>query len=474
MQLKQLIWLLGKATINIKIKVTDNPEIIKAQLNCENNCILLQDYLAQQQYQINAAAITSGQTLTTVLTTIQTLLEQDYSASILVTKWAQKGQHWTIQRLLDDISQTLKISVNILDQRQQIVFASEPQRLPETLLHHWQLQRPITTQRLTLSQNQAQQQLFLTGPFRRQDLFLLAFDQKKRTQLGLYCGILQRLEPLFATAFHQQDHDVAAQATADSLFSDTLADLIHSQTIHPQVLAQWQLKPGSNYYILTSSFKVHLSPVIIHDFLKTLTPILGQVVYCIENTHLVVLCETDQSLNTLQRQLSQLDPLTANYDFLMTFSMPFQYLEQVSVAYQQCITTQAYARTAELPDRILFFQDVSLLSLIDRVRKETDLEHYIHPDLHFLAKYDQRHQTEYLETLHFYLYFECNTARTAKALHIHPNTLLYRIQKIKQLLDYPLDFGKQNLDYRMGYLILYSQNKVRRPEARYFNKSTKP
>lgn len=468
MQLKQLVWLLEKSTIKLEMKSKINAEIVAAQFNREKNHILLTDYSGQQAQQIKASDVHSGQTLTAVFAKIQLLLQQDYVAGLSVAQWAQKGQHWTIQRLLDNIAQTLKVSVNILDQRQQIVFASVPHQLPAALIDHWQFQQPVTTPALSLTADQRQQQFFLTCPFRQTDLLLLAFDQSQQAQLGLYFGVIQRLEPLFATAFHQQDHDAKTRAMADSLFSDTLSDLIHSQTIHPQVLAQWQLQPGDHYYILTSSFKINLSTVIIHDFLKTLTPILGQMVYCIENTNLVVLCETSQPLNTLQRQLTKLDQLTARYDFLITFSMPFDYLEQVGTAYQQCITTQAYARTAELPDRILFFQDVSLLNLIDRVREQTDLDHYVHPDLHYLEKYDQQHQTDYLETLHFYLYFDCRTKQTAQALHIHPNTLLYRIQKIKQLLHYQLDFGKQNLDYRMGYLILYSQNKVRRPQARQF------
>ena len=44
-----------------------------------------------------------------------------------------------------------------------------------------------------------------------------------------------------------------------------------------------------------------------------------------------------------------------------------------------------------------------------------------------------KHSTDFLITLRAYTDNLCNTADTAKELHIHRNTLLYRLNKIEEL-----------------------------------------
>ncbi len=58
-----------------------------------------------------------------------------------------------------------------------------------------------------------------------------------------------------------------------------------------------------------------------------------------------------------------------------------------------------------------------------------------HPAIEFLASYDEQHNSEYLLTLWFYLRHERNLVRTAEALNIHRNSLVYRIKRIGELVD---------------------------------------
>ena len=58
-----------------------------------------------------------------------------------------------------------------------------------------------------------------------------------------------------------------------------------------------------------------------------------------------------------------------------------------------------------------------------------------HPAIEFLASYDEEHNSEYLLTLWFYLRHERNLVRTAEALNIHRNSLVYRIKRINELVE---------------------------------------
>ena len=67
-----------------------------------------------------------------------------------------------------------------------------------------------------------------------------------------------------------------------------------------------------------------------------------------------------------------------------------------------------------------------------------------------LRDYDLLHQTEYFGTLKIFLQNERNIGLTAELLHIHRNTLLYRIERIRQMTGMDLE------DYRIRQRILLS------------------
>lgn len=64
-----------------------------------------------------------------------------------------------------------------------------------------------------------------------------------------------------------------------------------------------------------------------------------------------------------------------------------------------------------------------------------------------IKKYDQKHRTDYLQTLYCYIAKERSLVRTAEALHIHVNTLKYRLRKIRELTD--MDFDDDNVRARI-------------------------
>jgi PucR family transcriptional regulator, purine catabolism regulatory protein len=69
-----------------------------------------------------------------------------------------------------------------------------------------------------------------------------------------------------------------------------------------------------------------------------------------------------------------------------------------------------------------------------------------------LGKFDVlkgQDREETLQTLFMYLENNCNIAETAKQLYIHRNTVLYRLEKCEELLDYSLKNPEKNLLLRI-------------------------
>lgn len=78
----------------------------------------------------------------------------------------------------------------------------------------------------------------------------------------------------------------------------------------------------------------------------------------------------------------------------------------------------------------------------------------VHPALHALKRNDEENQNDLYGTLRVYLGNNCNLAHTARAMNLHRNTLLYRLNKIRGLVDLDLDVEAVREYLRLSYIIL--------------------
>jgi purine catabolism regulator len=66
-----------------------------------------------------------------------------------------------------------------------------------------------------------------------------------------------------------------------------------------------------------------------------------------------------------------------------------------------------------------------------------------------LAEYDRKHRGELLHTLEVLLHYP-TLSQTAQSLHIHRNTLLYRLQRIQELTNLNLEDGETRLTLHLA------------------------
>ncbi|MBR3279624.1 MAG: helix-turn-helix domain-containing protein, partial [Lachnospiraceae bacterium] len=68
-----------------------------------------------------------------------------------------------------------------------------------------------------------------------------------------------------------------------------------------------------------------------------------------------------------------------------------------------------------------------------------------------LRRYDEENESNYTETLFAYLYERNDLNRSAARLHIHRNTMRYRMEKICQLLHIDPDEPQTALRLEIGF-----------------------
>ncbi len=95
--------------------------------------------------------------------------------------------------------------------------------------------------------------------------------------------------------------------------------------------------------------------------------------------------------------------------------------------------------------RVLDFGDLGVYRLLALLRESPELWEFYRATLAPLADYDRTQDAELLKTLDAFFTHLGNLTRTAEALHVHRNTLLYRLGRIAEISGLDLDNAEDRL-----------------------------
>lgn len=129
-------------------------------------------------------------------------------------------------------------------------------------------------------------------------------------------------------------------------------------------------------------------------------------------------------------------------------SMPVHHLGEMAIAYEQAL----FAVNAEPGGGIRHCSDYALAYLLRLLSENTMSALLRHPAISVLENYDRKNRTDLLLTLETYLRQNCSQNRTAEALHVHLNSLKYRLRRIVELT---------SLDLRDSEALFYLQLSLR-------------
>ncbi len=148
--------------------------------------------------------------------------------------------------------------------------------------------------------------------------------------------------------------------------------------------------------------------------------------------NLLVLCPADQNKKEL---IESLQSVVDDMQIRIGISFPFSDWRAMRSAFKQANIALSFSE-----NKLSKLSSVSAMSyLISELSTALHGSEVIHPALIILKEYDRLHATQYFNTLFAYLKFERNLVRTAAALFIHRNSLVYRISRIQELIVADLD-----------------------------------
>lgn len=93
------------------------------------------------------------------------------------------------------------------------------------------------------------------------------------------------------------------------------------------------------------------------------------------------------------------------------------------------------------------------------------LVYFAYPEILNLTRYDMQNNTDLRDFLFYYVVNDCNVTQTAKFLHMHRNTVLYKLNKIKELVGISLDASAEKTGILHSCQVLRYMERVQNQQA---------
>jgi DNA-binding PucR family transcriptional regulator len=158
--------------------------------------------------------------------------------------------------------------------------------------------------------------------------------------------------------------------------------------------------------------------------------------------------------NITQEIKNQLSSKFEQMSFSLVLGRPCTELGQFKSRYQEAaMALQIIGGTGagnQIVDCAMLGSALLLMKLDNRV----ELAEFVSSVLGDLIKYDRQHHSDLLTTLTTYSRFNCNNVRVAAELHIHANTLSYRLSRIEEITARTLGRTDDWLDFQLAIRLL--------------------
>ncbi|MED1116678.1 PucR family transcriptional regulator [Bacillus paramycoides] len=216
-----------------------------------------------------------------------------------------------------------------------------------------------------------------------------------------------------------------------------------------------QITPASLFTVAAFHFEQKITnekEKQISYLLKT-SQHLKVLLYTIDRNQLILLT----SLDNVKRPFHEINDFADSFVNKMekrygiksikpAFSSIYSDYQKISKAYKETLTVLSIKE--KFPSdtvNIHSYQNMGIYQLIDLLLEKRKHEEYENQALHKLYEYDNKHNSNLVETLEIYLNKDSNISEVIKALNIHANTLSYRLKRIYEISEINLKDPNQKM-----------------------------
>ena len=150
------------------------------------------------------------------------------------------------------------------------------------------------------------------------------------------------------------------------------------------------------------------------------------------DNHVVILADA-----SLSDRISEIADLCSE-DVSVVISDIYSDLDKTSAAYTECLDVREISKIDNAEKDPVYVQEYKSVLFFLSSALAKDKKAWENAPLMRIRRYDQQNDTEYYPTLRAYLTNNMNFNQMADVLHVHKNTIVYRLQRISELFNLDL------------------------------------
>lgn len=131
----------------------------------------------------------------------------------------------------------------------------------------------------------------------------------------------------------------------------------------------------------------------------------------------------------------------------------YDYPEEIWVSNKEALRVNQY-QTNQLEDKISYYEDLGIYKILSFEGLKPELNLFYKEVLETLVSYDEEKGTDLILTLNNYFEYEGNLKKISENMFVHYNTVVYRLQRIKEITGMDLDKYQDRLNLQIALQIL--------------------
>lgn len=260
--------------------------------------------------------------------------------------------------------------------------------------------------------------------------------------VSMLCGILA------AEIVRSAGSGSAIRSSSDYFISDLIRGNLRNPELVEARLAylNWNLRQYK--YLLLVQWEQEDRNIDFRDAcMAALNSIFPDGRCVLDGVNMVVLFSTDAKLTVSSPPVDLIRAYLSKTGLVAVLSMPFTDLWETAYYYDQACDILSLNQRLGREDQFLLAEASAFELLLQEASKKYHLIDYCHPLVRSLMEYDQREGKDYLTTLRAFAIAGMNYTKAAELLHMHRNSVIYRMKQIEEILDF--DFSSMEFGFHI-------------------------
>ncbi|UYO64353.1 helix-turn-helix domain-containing protein [Acetobacterium wieringae] len=244
-------------------------------------------------------------------------------------------------------------------------------------------------------------------------------------------------------------------SNAESVIIDLLEGRFANYDSFIECMRYSKLPLQSKYYCVYIDIEnynvISIQMEVLKEAMKRLFPHSISVLY---QKNVILVVNYEENIRMMIEKIATNQSVFNEMGLCLTISDQFENLLEIPFYFKQAKHARDLIKQL-MPEKIIgAYDDIRSADMLLAQPNQKNYQQYIDLDSLAIYQYDQVHGTNYLDTLYYYVLFSRSNQKTAEKLHIHKNTVAYRISKIKEMFQLDLNDALTRMSIYNSYRLI--------------------